>query len=220
MQQDCPSCGAHGVSMSVDSAGDGSDTGGDTDGDERVLVCPACGASKSFASPPLCIVTGAAGTGKSTVRSELRGEIDAVLLEDDPLWTDGFENVTEPEFNDYVLSLCAEVAQSGVQPVLFTTGMGVPENVEGLDARRYFGESHYLALVCDDETQTERLRARPGWEDGEDYWADLERQVEFNQWFRSEGENEGVELLDTTDATVSETVAAVREWLAGRQAGR
>jgi len=212
MQQDCPSCGAHDVGMAVDSDPDASD-GGDS---ERVLVCPECGASKSFVSPPLCIVTGAAGTGKSTVRSELRGEIDAVLLEDDPLWFEGFENVTESEFNDYVLSLCAEVAQSGVQPVLFTTGMGVPDNVEGLDARQYFGESHYLALVCDDETQTERLRGRPGWDDGEDYWADVERQVEFNQWFKTEAEDEGVELLDTTDATVAETVADVRTWIDAR----
>jgi hypothetical protein len=211
MQQDCPSCGAHGVSMSVDS---GEDANGENEAEgERVLVCPACGASKSFVSPPLCIVTGAAGTGKSTVRSELRGEIDAILLEDDPLWVDGLEAMTESEFNEYVLSLCAEVAQSGVQPVLFTTGMGVPDNVEGLDARQYFGESHYLALVCGDETQTERLRARPGWDDGEDYWADVERQVEFNQWFKSEGEGDGVELLDTTDATVAETVADVRAWI-------
>jgi len=211
MQQDCPACGAHDVGMAVDS--DSGSNGGNATEDERRLVCPECGASKPFVSPPLCIVTGAAGTGKSTVRSELRWEIDAVLLEDDPLWFESFEGMTEPEFNDYVLSLCAEVAQSGVQPVLFTTGMGVPENVEGLDARQYFGESHYLALVCDDETQAERLRARPDWDDDEDDWADVERQVEFNQWFRSEAEDEGVELLDTTDATVAETVTAVREWL-------
>jgi len=211
MQQDCPSCGVHDVHMTVDPDPDGNAT--ET---ERVLVCPECGTSKPFVSPPLCIVTGAAGTGKSTVRSALQGDIDAVLLEDDPLWVDGFEEMTEPEFNDYVLSLCAEVAQSGVQPVLFTTGMGVPDNVEGLGARRYFGESHYLALVCDDETQAERLRARPGWDDGEDEWADVDRQVEFNQWFRTEGEDEGVELLDTTDAAVEETIADVRGWLGDR----
>jgi len=91
--------------------------------------------------------------------------------------------------------------------------MGVPDNVEGLASRRYFSTSHYLALVCDEDTQAERLRRRPGWEIDGGYWADIDTQVEFNQWFKRNAEQKGIHLLDTTDATVAQTAEHVIEWL-------
>jgi hypothetical protein len=96
--------------------------------------------------------------------------------------------------------------------VLFTTGLGVPNNVEGLTNRRYFGDSHYFALICDDDVQATRLRARPGWE-GNNYWADVDKQVEFNNWFKENAANEGIDLVDTTSKSVNETVTEVAEWL-------
>jgi broad-specificity NMP kinase len=72
----------------------------------------------------LCIVTGAAGTDKTTISRRLAGEIDAILLEDDSIAHDACEFETEAGFNEYVLRLCRDVAQSRVPPVLFTTGMG------------------------------------------------------------------------------------------------
>ena len=180
-----------------------------------LVVCLECGGERSFVRPPLCIVTGAAGTGKTTIRRTLAGEVDAVFLEDDGIADQACEFESEAAFNDYVLRLCRDVAQSEVQPVLFTTGMGVPDNVENLVNRRYFAESHYLALVCEDEVQADRLHARPGWKDG-GYWADVERQVEFNNWFKEHATEEGIQLLDTTDASVDETATAVSDWLSER----
>lgn len=183
--------------------------------DGETVVCPECGHERTFVRSPLCIVTGAAGTGKSTVRRRLAGEIDAVLLEDDGIAHEDCTFDEEAEFNEYVLRICRTVAQSSVPPVLFTTGLGVPENVESLTNRRYFGESHYLALTCDPEVQTERLRDRPGWE-GSGYWADIDRQVEFNEWFLAEADDLGIETLDTTATEPSETTRGVAQWLRGR----
>jgi len=39
--------------------------------------------------------------------------------------------------------------------------VGVPENLEICRERRYFSAIHYLALVCSDDTLTERLQTRP-----------------------------------------------------------
>ncbi len=197
----CPACRVRRADMTVRS-------------DESVVVCPECGHERSFVQPPLCIVTGAAGTGKSTIRRTLAGRVDAVLLEDDGIAHEdcAFEEAT---FNEYVLRLCRTVAQSGVPPVLFTTGLGVPENVEGLTNRRYFRDSHYLALVCEDAVQAERLRDRPDWE-GDSYWADVDKQAEFNEWFRKNADGAGIELVDTTRATVEETATAVEQWLDAR----
>jgi hypothetical protein len=97
--------------------------------------------------------------------------------------------------------------------------MGVPENVEGLMNRRYFADTHYLALVCDADVQAGRPRARgsPWTEDSEgDYWADINQQVEFNEWFQTNHEAEGIDLLDNTDQPVEETATAVVEWLSNR----
>lgn len=180
--------------------------------DGSLVVCPECGHERSFVQPPLCIVTGAAGTGKTTVRRTLAGSVDAVFLEDESITPDACEFDSETAFNEYVLRLCRDVAQSKVPPVLFTTGLGVPDNVEGLINRRYFGDSHYLALVCNDDVQVDRLRARPGWE-GSGYWADVDKQVEFNNWFKENAVEEGIHLVDTTSKSVDETVTEVAEWL-------
>ena len=199
MLQRCPSCRTERTDMTVQS-------------EESLVVCPECGYERSFVQPPLCIITGAAGTGKTTIRRALAGEVEAVLLEDDCIWDQACDFDSETEFNEYVLRLCCDVAQSKIPVVLFTTGLGVPETVEALVNRRYFGESHYLALVCDDDIQAERLRARPGWE-GSDYWADVEKQLEFNNWFKENASEEDIRLLNTTDRTVDETVIEVGDWL-------
>jgi broad-specificity NMP kinase len=185
-------------------------------------ICPACGYKNPFVQLPLLIVSGASGTGKSTVCRYLTGTItEAVLLDSDILWRDEF-NQPETDYRSYFemwLRVCKNISQSGRPVVLFGAGMGVPSNVESCIERRYFSAVHYLALTCEDEALEERLRSRPKWRTrfGEEF---IVRNNEFNRWFKKDGHraNPAVTLLDTTGVAVPETSAEVVEWLS-RTAG-
>lgn len=181
-------------------------------------ICPACGHPHPFRRLPLLIVSGASGAGKSTVLRRLLGRVEgAVLLEGDILWRPEFDRPEEGyrDFFETWLRVAKNISQAGRPVALFNAGLGVPENVEGCVERRYFGEVHYLALVCEDGVLRQRLRARPDWrESGAPEW--VEEQVRFNHWFKEEGPQHGVELLDTTTATVEETAEAVAAWIRDR----
>ena len=68
--------------------------------------------------------------------------IEVVLLEGDILWRPEF-NRPEEKYRDLFetwLRMCKSISQSGRPVVMFTAGIGVPENVEGCVERRYFSE--------------------------------------------------------------------------------
>ncbi|APX98334.1 P-loop NTPase family protein [Natronorubrum daqingense] len=186
------------------------------DSGESVVVCPECGHEQSIRQEPLLIVSGAGGTGKSAVLHELRGtRDDAVLLDSDVVWRDEFWD----EIDWYVqtwLRLCRDIAQSKRPPVLFGAGLGVPASIEAHPQHECFSEIHYLVLVCDEDEQERRLRARPsGRHPGEFAMdqSDIDAQVEFNQWFKNTADDEDFTVIETTDATVEETTAQVDEWI-------
>ena len=98
---------------------------------------------------------------------------------------------------------------------MFGAGAGVPENLEGCIERRYFSSIRYLALVCSDETLSERLRRRPAWRGTRDpkYIDDHQR---FNQWFINYNKNETqppIMLLNTSEKSLEETVNEVESWI-------
>lgn len=203
MFDECPGCGAVHLDMMVDSA-------------ESVVVCPECGHEQSIHQEPLLIVSGSGGTGKSAVLQELRGtRDDVVLLDSDVVWRDEFWD----EIDWYVqtwLRLCRDIAQSKRPPVLFGAGLGVPASIEAHPQHECFSEIHYLALVCDDDEQERRLKARsPGRHPGEFAMdqSDIDDQVEFNQWFKKAADDDEFTVIDTTDATLDETTARVDEWI-------
>ncbi len=99
---------------------------------------------------------------------------------------------------------------------MFNAG-AIPANVEPCVERRYFSETHYLALVCDDDLLAQRLQKRSGWR-GFDDPVIIERNIEFNRWFK---ENTGqtnppLELLDTSRISVEETAQQVAGWIRGK----
>jgi hypothetical protein len=71
----CPSCG--------------SVTGTEVDPDRRVLVCDLCGAVSPFRLlPPLVLLTGGSGAGRTTLYRHLLGRIsEAILINADLLWS-------------------------------------------------------------------------------------------------------------------------------------
>jgi predicted kinase len=187
------------------------------DPDGPYAICPVCGHKHAFLSLPLLIVSGASGTGKSTVCNYLVGTVkQAVILDNDILWREEF-NRRENNYLDFFetwLRVAKNISQSGRPVVLFGAGVGVPENMEPCVERRYFSELHYLALTCEDEVLADRLRRRPQWRDSssEIY---VQEHVRFNRWFKEEGPTTepGITLLDTTASSVEETAAQVADWI-------
>lgn len=207
MMNVCYNCGEYRPDKTIDPAG-------------PYAMCPRCGFKHPFLRPPLLVVGGASGTGKSTVCRALPGTIgEVVLLEGDILWRPEFNKPEEQyrEFFETWLRLCKSIAHSGRPVVIFNAGMGVPENLEGRVERRYFSEVYYLAPVCEDDVLTHRLRGRPRWrKSGTPEF--VEQQVTFNRWFKKQGRQPepAIDLIDTTDASVEETAEQVAYWIRGK----
>jgi len=164
------------------------------------------------------VVSGASGTGKSTVCQHLLGRVSqAVLLASDILWRPEF-NTPQTKFRDYFetwLRVCKNISQSGRPIVLFGAGVGVPENIEGCIERRYFSQVHYLALVCSDEVLAERLQQRPSWRGSRDQ-VYIEEHVRFNRWFKAYDRQPSIALVDTTNLSPEETARQVASWIGER----
>jgi len=207
MMNVCFNCGLYRADKVIDPAG-------------PHAICPECGYRHPFLRLPLLIVSGASGTGKSTVCHNLLGALqEAVLLDSDILWRSEFDK-PESNYRDFFetwLRVCKNIAQSGRPVVLFGAGVGVPENMEPCVERRYFSVLHYLALICEDETLTERLQGRPGWR-GSNTPAYIEEQLKFNRWFQVQGKETqpAIELVDTTRIPVSQTTQQVAAWISAR----
>ena len=130
------------------------------------LSCTHCGARRSFIKPPLFIVTGAAGSGKSTACQRLAGTIDGVLFLDADTFADDLTSVATPQ-RDYVafwrflLRLAHEVGQNDTS-VAFC-GIALPEQVlANSDMLDYFSAVHFIGLVCDEEVLRTRISSRAG----------------------------------------------------------
>lgn len=128
MMNVCFQCGMYHADKRIDSTG-------------PFAICPECGHKHPFKQLPLLIVSGASGTGKSTVCHQLAGHVtQAVVLDPDILWR---SEVNSPETNsrDFLetwLRVCKNIAQSGRPVVLFGAGVGVPENMDQLSSRRIY----------------------------------------------------------------------------------
>jgi hypothetical protein len=198
----CHQCGQYRADKIIDPAG-------------PYAICPECGHKHTFRYLPLLIVSGASGTGKSTVCNALLGRVtSAVLLDSDILWCPAFDN-PENDYRDFFeiwLRMAKNIGQSGRPVVLFGAGAGVPGNIEPCVERRYFLAVHYLALTCDDDVLATRLRARPQWRASADD-AFLHAQIDFNRWFTETGPTLDITLLDTTGTSLGETATQVMAWI-------
>lgn len=199
----CRNCGEYRVDKLVDR-------------DKAVAICPLCQHPHPFRLLPFLAVCGASGTGKTTVCDQLMITMqEAVVLDGDLLWRPEF-NKPENQYRDFFetwLRLGKNIGQSGRPFVLFGAGV-IPNNVEPCVERRYFSESYYLALVCEAEALTTRLKQRPAWLQSGDK-AFIEEQIRFNGWLREQAEkpNSKIELLDTTHESIETTGGQVAAWI-------
>jgi hypothetical protein len=205
MMNVCSQCGIYRSDKIIDTAG-------------PYAICPECGYQTAFVIAPLMIVSGASGTGKTTVCQSLLGRLSqAILLDSDIIWRPEF-NTPESKYRSFFetwLRISKNISQSGRPVTLFGAGVGVPENIESCVERRYFSQVHYLALVCSDDTLRDRLLSRPAWRlsNAPSY---ITEQVRFNHWFKQYIEQPPITLLDTTNSTINETSAQVAAWINGR----
>jgi len=192
----CPYCGLYSVEKAVDL-------------DSSTAFCPYCGEGYQFVMKPLYVITGASGTGKSTVCLQLAKALSGryVVLETDILWG---EVKAKPEDNyasytNLWLRLAKNIHQSGISVVL--CGSLFPPTVESCTERRYFSRVIYLALTCQDEILRDRLLTRPGWRDSSSR-AFINRMLEFNRWFLNEGSrgDPRITLVDTSSMDVQQTI--------------
>ncbi|RAP77235.1 AAA family ATPase [Paenibacillus montanisoli] len=192
----CPTCGEYRVDKIIQHTQD-----------RTYAICPECNHPHPFLQLPLFIVTGASGSGKSTLVLELSSMTkDVVVMETDILWDDRY-NQPETNYRNYRemwLRMAKNIAQAGKPVVL--CGTTVPEQLEDCEERRYFGETHYIALVCESSLLEERLKRRPTWRaSGSDDF--IKGMVGFNRWLIEQGPtcNPEIAALDTSQDTPHET---------------
>ena len=198
----CPNCGEYRADKLIVPEG-------------AYAVCPICEHKHKFTRLPLFVLTGASGVGKTTLCLALAADVkDFVVMESDILWRDEF-NQPATDYRNYRetwLRVCKNISQAGKPVVL--CGAGVPAQFEQCIERRYFSSVHYLALICEDEILSSRLRNRPAWRDSfkDEY---IQEHIAFNRWLKNNAQKTEppMSLLDFSTVTVSEGVAGVKQWL-------
>ena len=201
----CPGCGEYTVEKAIEPSG-------------PFAVCPRCGHRHRFARLPLFLVTGASGAGKTAVGLRLVERLpECVVLESDILWRAEFDTPEDDyvAYRDLWLRVAKNVGQGG-RPVVLC-GTALPAQFEACPERRYFAELHFLALVCDEDVLTARLRARPAWRRS-NASGFVERMAGFNRWLK---ENAGatrppMTLLDTSGIGVEEAAERATSWVRDR----
>lgn len=187
--------------------------------DGQEFVCELCRHREPIRRPPTLFLTGASGAGKSSMAHRLAPLLSArvVVLEQDVLWVGALQDPTDDygPFRRTWLRMVAMLNQSGRPSLL--CGTVAPPEMEFRPERTLLGQTHYLALVADDDVLRKRLAARPAWRG----WQDDDRvadMVRFNRWIIANAATTDppMTLLDTTHATVEQSAQAIADWALAR----
>ena len=159
----------------------------------------------------LFLIGGASGCGKTAICRRLAGAMDRVIcLDGDSLWDPQVFNMENTaRFYDLWFKLADEITDNGVSLAIFHAGLGLPENLTSF-ARDTF-DVHFLTLYCSDEELESRLRARPEWKNaGERANGFINAMKGMNMKYQRLSAERSI---DTTDTSISESAAKVREWI-------
>jgi hypothetical protein len=171
----------------------------------RLLRCPGCGAGRRLPNEPLFVVTGASGTGKSTIVEPLRQRLSSFeVFEADlilPVAALGWET-----WRNTWLQLAYAIALNGRATVL--CGSLTPDQLEQLPGRRLVGPIHFCVLDCPDEILATRLRARPTWRD-----SSTEVRIAEYQQFAASLRSRIRPSFDTSVLGVDEVADGVAQWV-------
>lgn len=131
-----------------------------------VLRCPHCADERPFVRPPLLVVTGPAGVGKSTVCNRLAGTVPGAALVDADIIGEGHVSVVSsvPDYTAFwrsMMRLAHELAQNGLVVAYFSVML--PEQVlANGDALGYFDSVHFLCLTAPPDVLTARIARQAG----------------------------------------------------------
>ena len=171
--------------------------------------CPECGRRDPAPTEPFLVVTGASGSGKTTIFHPLARELagGAAVFDVDSL-IDPFAMQADGAALKWAairaawLSVAEGLASGGLPTVLL--GPLAPSHFQHLPKGGWVSSMHFFLLDCSDLVRRQRLEARPPWRGGE-----LEEQTRWGAWLR-ENISDGV---DTSQAGVQETVGSVAGWV-------
>jgi hypothetical protein len=207
----CPNCGSYTVEKTILPH---------PQNPQRAFAqCPHCQFQIEFPYLPLFMVSGASGSGKSTMFQLLAQDMDEVIwLSADIFWIPEFD--TPADGYARLRGFCLRTAKNVIfsaRKALVMEGTIVPSQIEQHPERRYFSKLHYLALVCDDEVLQQRLKARPAWREsgGEGF---IQNMQAFQAWLRSHAAHTEppMTLFDNSNHTPKESACFVREWILTR----
>ena len=177
---------------------------------DGVAGCPACGnVDVPAILRPLFVVTGASGSGKSTVfplvLDRLAGH--CVVFDGDwlidPLSRGALDGrVDWPAFRDIWLHVAHGVAQNGLATLLFAPFF--PEQLDELPGRAWIEDVHYLVLDCSDQERLRRIEARPLWRN-----RDIAEQTNLAHWLRTNL----APVLDTSTLSPAEVSDGIAVWV-------
>ncbi|EPY05827.1 nucleoside kinase, CMP and AMP kinase [Paenibacillus alvei TS-15] len=153
---------------------------------------------------PLFVVTGACGTGKTTVSSLVR----KLLPNFDVFDMDIINNVDWQIAKANWLRIAYSISLSGRGTVL--CGTMIPENIESADYKDKFDRILYINLHCDDFVREERLKAR-GWEE-----CLINDHKNFANWLINNSKtafNPPMPTIDTTELPAEEVAKQIKDWI-------
>lgn len=182
-----------------------------------VIVCPHCHQREPFTQYPLWWIAGSSGAGKSTLAPLLRRHLpECVVFEGEAIdfWRFGGEPGDYSSLYNQWLKVAWEVAVNAL-PVVFL-GIALPEQLDACTFRSRFSALHFLGLVCDEEVQARRLRARPAWR-GPATPEFIAQSCGFTRRLEGYGRriDAPITLLDTTDLTPEAGAERSAAWVRG-----
>ena len=159
-----------------------------------VLRCPHCADERSFVRPPLLVVTGTAGIGKSTLCARLAGTIPGAVLLDADVLAEDLISVVPPK-QDYpafwrsMMRVAHELAQNNVAVAYFSTML--PDQVlANRDVIGYFDSVYFLCLTCPPDILRGRLARRDGFDTTSasiDLWLEFEKRARRSRERHADG---------------------------------
>ena len=175
------------------------------------ITCPECGHNVPYKFLPLFMVSGASGTGKSTICNYLVNESNNfIVLDMDILWGKHYDTPenNHKDFHEIWLRMAKNISQSGIPVILFGAGC-IPNNINDCIENRYFSCIHFLGLVCSKDTLEKRLYNRPKWRKSSNKEF-IENQVKYNEYIKT---NKQIFTIETENITTEEASNVLKNYI-------